>query len=87
MPGDLIDYDHVAGVSIGAINASIFSTFPPGQEKEAAAKVNNMYETYTSSDLFSFYSPMLLAPFKHNSLANLDPLHDVLNSLLEERPF
>ena len=30
MPAELIDYDHIAGVSIGAINSSIFSIYPKG---------------------------------------------------------
>ena len=35
MKPEEIRYDYVAGVSVGAVNASIFATFPPGEEKEA----------------------------------------------------
>ena len=30
MPPNEVMYEYVAGVSIGAVNASIFSTYPPG---------------------------------------------------------
>ena len=30
MPPHEVMYEYVAGVSIGAVNASIFSTYPPG---------------------------------------------------------
>ena len=35
MPPEEIEYDIVAGVSIGAYNASLFSIFPQGKEKDA----------------------------------------------------
>jgi len=66
-------------VSIGAINASIFSVYPPGEEKAAAKAIASVYENYSSSDLFTFYKPIILAPFKHNSLADLKGLHHVLD--------
>lgn len=87
MPSNLVDYDHVAGVSIGAINASIFSTFPRGHEQEAVDKITELYTTYTTADLFSFYTPMILAPFKHNSMADFSPCMEVLRKTLADRPF
>ena len=63
MPSHLIDYTHVAGVSIGAINASFFSVYPRGQEREAAAAISNLYSTNTTDDLFHWFSPIILAPF------------------------
>ena len=35
MPPGELEYEYVAGVSIGAYNASILATFPIGKEKEA----------------------------------------------------
>lgn len=35
MPPGELEYDYVAGVSIGAYNASVLATFPIGKEKEA----------------------------------------------------
>jgi len=87
MPRNEIDYDHVAGVSIGAINASIFSTFPRGSERQASAMISSLYEDYTSEDLFSFYSPLIFAPFQHNSIADFQPCFEVLKKLLGDRPF
>ena len=63
MPAEEIDYDYIAGVSIGAVNGSIFATYEKGQEKLAAKSIASLYETYTSAELFSFYSPWFLAPF------------------------
>jgi len=87
MPSWLIDYTHVAGVSIGAINASFFSVYPRGQEKEAAAAISHLYDTNTTEDLFHWFSPIILAPFQHNSLADLSPLGDVIKQYLGDRPF
>lgn len=70
MPEDEIEYDYVAGVSIGAINASILATFPKGDEKEAVDLLTSLYETYTTSELFEFYSPWWIAPFTHSSFAD-----------------
>ena len=36
MPEEELRYDYVTGVSIGAVNASIFATFEKGDEKSAA---------------------------------------------------
>lgn len=70
MPAEEVRYDYVSGVSIGAVNASIFATFAPGEEKEAAAKIESLYETYKTSDLINFYTPRWLALFTHTSMAD-----------------
>jgi len=44
MPLEEVAYDYIAGVSIGAINASIFATFPRGEEKEAAEEIRKLYQ-------------------------------------------
>lgn len=36
LPEEELRYDYVTGVSIGAVNASIFATFEKGDEKSAA---------------------------------------------------
>ena len=38
------EYDYVAGVSIGAANASVFATFPKGQEKEAIEHMAKLFD-------------------------------------------
>ena len=87
MPAELIDYDHIAGVSIGAINSSIFSVYPKGQEKEAAERINNLYQTYTTSDLFSLRPNVILAPFRHSSVADFSPTYHIIDEVLNDRPF
>ena len=87
MPGDEIEYDYVAGVSIGAINASVLATFPKGEEKEAIDLLTSLYETYTTSELFEFYSPWWIAPFTHPSFADNTKLMEIVDETLGDRPF
>ena len=35
MPAGEVQYDIIAGVSIGAYNAALFALYPPGEEKQA----------------------------------------------------
>ena len=86
MPPDEIEYDIVAGVSIGAYNASLISIFPPGKEKDAVKFLAENWEIDTS-DLFSFYTPKWLTPFRRKSITNNEGLSDMLAELLEDKPF
>lgn len=43
MPESELHYDYIAGVSIGAVNASIFATFDFGKEREAADFIAAMF--------------------------------------------
>lgn len=47
-----IAYDVLAGVSIGAINAAIFSTFERGDEAKAIEAMDKMWRTYAVEDLW-----------------------------------
>jgi len=38
-PAEEVAYDYIAGVSIGAINASIMSLYEPGKEQEALTEM------------------------------------------------
>ena len=62
MPAEDIKYDYVTGVSIGAINASLFALFAPGEEKEAAELLLRSYDGHSSTDSFDAYSPLIFAP-------------------------
>ena len=63
MPAEEIQYDIIAGVSIGAINASLLATYPKGEEQEAKDFLFNMFHGHTSDELFSLKSPVFLTPF------------------------
>ena len=63
MPVEEIQYDMIAGVSIGAVNASILSTFPKGEELAAKDYIYNMFHGHTSDELFQWNKPAFLAPF------------------------
>ena len=63
MPAEEIQYDIIAGVSIGAINASLLATYPKGEEQEAKDFLFNMFHGHTSDELFKLKSPVFLAPF------------------------
>ena len=69
MPNNELQYDYVAGVSIGAVNAAVFATFEKGEEKEAAEFISNIYAGHSSKGLFEFRSPMLIKAFTEESLA------------------
>ena len=43
-----MEYDYIAGVSIGAVNASYLSLFAKGQEKEAIESLAELYAGSTS---------------------------------------
>ena len=63
MPAEEIQYDIIAGVSIGAVNASLLATYPKGDEQEAKDFLFNMFHGHTSDELFKLRSPAFLAPF------------------------
>jgi predicted patatin/cPLA2 family phospholipase len=47
-----IAYDVVSGVSAGALNGALFSSFPAGQEKEAAAKMVSFWTEVAKTKLY-----------------------------------
>ena len=85
MPPKEIGYDYVAGVSIGAYNAAYFATIPIGSEKEAVEK---MLETWNmdTSDLFSFYNPKWLTPFRRTYITNNENFEKKIKDSLGDRP-
>ena len=78
MEAEEVKYDIVAGVSIGAINASVFALHPPGEEKEAASEIASFYTQYTPDDLYNLYSPWFVAPFTQVSMADNSEMLDKL---------
>ena len=39
-------YDVISGVSVGAINGAMLAFYPPGEEKNALAELENLYMNY-----------------------------------------
>jgi predicted acylesterase/phospholipase RssA len=87
MPSQEIEYDYMAGVSIGAINASILATYPVGELLDGINSLRNLYETYTTAELFEFYDPWFVAPFTHTSFADNTKLLNIVKDKLADRPF
>lgn len=87
MPAEDIKYDYVSGVSIGAINASIFALFAPGEEKEAAELIVKSYDGQASSDAYDAYSPLIFAPFMHDSMTDNTKFVERLENLMVDKPF
>ena len=52
LPAGEAQYDVVTGVGVGAINGLIVSSFPQGQEAQAAAKLNSYWTSFTSSTFY-----------------------------------
>ena len=87
MPPEEVMYDYVAGVSVGALNASILASFAPGDEMKAVETMSSVYDGRATKELFEFYTPRLLAPFRKSSLADNTKLKENLASTLGDRPF
>ena len=87
MPTTELFYDYVAGVSIGAVNASVFATFPLGEEKEAARYVASMFDGASSDGLFEMYSPLIIKAFTMSSLSDNSNFKNQVAAKLEGRPW
>ena len=88
MPAEDMEYDYIAGVSIGAINASILALYPTGELKEGVRVLReDFYQKYTTGEMIDFYDPWFIAPFTHKSFASNEKLMKIVNEKLEGKPF
>lgn len=84
---DEIKYDYVSGVSVGAINASVLSLYPPGKEKEAVDELYGLYTEYLPQDYWEYWPYKLIAPFRKSSMVDNSKFVDMVNTKLADRPF
>ena len=83
-----IAYDVVAGVSIGAINAAIFSSFKRGHEVEGINKLLELWNTYSVESLWSTWETFgWLAMLWKPSLVDNTQLIDAIKSTMVGRTF
>lgn len=73
-------YDALYGVSVGALNAAILSMYPHGQEKAAAATLQNTWHKLTQDKIYKEHSPFarIMAIWK-NSVVDSSPLHALID--------
>lgn len=50
-------YDIISGVSVGALNASFLAQYPIGQEKEALANLESIWDHIKESDVYHNHRP------------------------------
>ena len=87
MPPEELHYDYVGGVSIGAVNASIFSLYGKGQEKEAARFMYDLWNGRETSEFFHFRSWWPIKGFSESSLADNAPFREILDGIFGNRDF
>ena len=87
MPSEELTYDYVGGVSIGALNASIFSLFEPGDEKSAIETMRSLYDGRDSKEFFKFRNWSYIKAFTENSLADNGSLKHIFADVLADKPF
>lgn len=87
MPETEVFYDYIAGVSIGAVNASIFATFETGQEKEAADYIASMYAGQSTDGLFDWYKPLFIKAFTETSLSDNTEFKNRLKAAIGGKPW
>jgi len=88
MPVEELEYDYVAGVSIGAVNAAVIATFEKGEERQAAEYLSSLYEGKSSKGFFEFRSPLIIKSFTENSLAdNTNFTKKIANEYLGDKPW
>jgi predicted acylesterase/phospholipase RssA len=52
LPADQVKYHAVSGISGGAVNAAIMGAFAPGQEKEAADRMEQFWRDAGNTKLY-----------------------------------
>ena len=87
MPIEELEYDYVAGVSIGAYNAAVIATFEKGEEKQAAEYLSSLYVGKSSKGLFEFRSPLIIKSFTEDSLADNTNFRKNIEKSLGDKPW
>jgi NTE family protein len=85
LPASEVHYDYVSGVSVGAINASYFAIYDFGKEKEAVAKMEEMY--IQNEDNFEFWPTVIFEPFWKDSIISPEKLLHKLERELNGNPY
>jgi predicted acylesterase/phospholipase RssA len=55
LPAELLEYTVVSGVSAGALNASLFSLYAKGEERQLSEELVSVWSTLTNSDVKTDY--------------------------------
>lgn len=87
LPPEELRYDYVGGVSIGAVNASIFSLYDKGNEKEAARFLHELWSGRSTSEFFHFRDWWPIKAFSESSVADNGPFRDILDGIFGTKHF
>ena len=86
MPPEELRYEYVSGVSIGAINASLFSTYDIGDEKRAVEDMRKYYDGRSSDDAYKIYKNPF-SWFQKDSITDNTGFREQVNLALGDKPF
>ena len=87
---DEMQYDVISGVSVGSINAGIFSLFPKGSELAATQFMFDCWMELSNKNVWSYWSEFKIvdifeAIYEYKSLMNYDPLEKYLQKIFDEK--
>lgn len=77
----------MSGVSIGAINAALFSLYGPGEEAEAVKRLEEIYLKYPPTTFWSYWPYYFMETFWKKSFLDSSGLHNILETELAAEPF
>ena len=82
-----IHYDVVSGVSIGSMNGAIFALFEKGQEKEAIAYLEELWENLATGDMWKNWGYGFLEGFFKESFLDSSPGLNTVRKMANGRTF
>ena len=82
-----IHWDFLSGVSIGAINASAFSLYDYGREREAINDIKKIYTEHDMTELWEAWPAVIFEPLWKKSFVKNDGLRNIIAEFFGDRPF
>jgi NTE family protein len=80
-------YDYVSGISIGALNGSILSTFEKGNEAQALGKLYDFFTGNLFSDYLDLWPNIWYNAFVKSSIINPKRAFEFIDGLIGSEPF
>lgn len=78
-----IQYDVLAGVSVGALNTAFLAQFQNGKEQEAIRKLEDLWLSINNSTIKSFHFPPYISALWKSGLYSTKPLRKLVEKNLD----
>lgn len=86
LPADEVKYDIITGVSLGAFNGALIATKSPGQEKEAAEELYNIWKNLKKNEIYENWTLGFLQGFFYKEgLYNNKPEFKKMESYFKDK--